>query len=55
MAGEVGVAGGGENRVMPEDLLHFEQIDALLNQVSCIAMAQAVRGDLFFKPQSMAT
>jgi len=24
MAGEVGVAGGGENRVVAEDLLHFQ-------------------------------
>ena len=55
MAGEVGVAGGGENRVVAEDLLDFEEIDALFDQVRGVAVAQAVRGDLFFKPQSMAT
>ena len=55
MAGEVGVAGGGEDRMVAEDLLYFEQIDALLDQVRGIAVAQAVRGDLFFKPQSAAT
>lgn len=55
VTGEVGVAGGGENRVMAEDLLHFKQIDALLDQVRGVAVAQAVRRDLFFKPQSAAT
>ena len=49
MAGEVGVAGSGENRVVAEDLLDFEEIDALLDQVRGVAVAQAVRGDLFFR------
>ena len=52
LVGEVGVAGGGENRVMAEEFLHLDQIDAGLDQVSCIAMAQAVGGDVFFSPQA---
>ena len=52
MAGEVGVAGSGENRVVAEDLLDFEEIDALLDQVRGVAVAQAVRGDLFFRLSS---
>ena len=55
MAGEVGVAGSGEDGMVAEDLLDFQQIDALLDQVRGVAVAQAVRRDLFFKPQSAAT
>lgn len=55
VAGEVGVAGGGEDGMVAEDLLDFQQIDALLDQVRGVAVAQAVRRDLFFKPQSAAT
>ena len=55
LIGEVGVAGGGENAVMTEDLLDLEQIDAGLDQVSGIAVAQAVRGDLFFNPHAPIT
>ena len=54
-AGEVGVAGGGENAVMAQNLLYFKQIDTRFNQVRGIAVAQAVRRDLFFSPQSCAT
>ena len=50
--GEVGVAEGGENGQMSENLLYFEQIDARFDQVSGIAVAQAVRCNSFFKPQS---
>ena len=38
-----GVAGGGENRVMAEVFLYLDQIDAGLDQVGGIAVAQAVR------------
>jgi len=51
----VSVAGGGQNRAVAEDLLHLEQIDTGLDQVGCIAVAQAVRGDLFFIPQAATT
>ena len=36
---QVGIAGGGENGVMAEELLHLEQIDAGLDQVGSVAMA----------------
>gem|GEM_PF-6206777 len=36
---EVGLAGGGEDRVVAEDLLHFQQIHTGLDQVGCIAVA----------------
>ena len=52
VAGEVGVAGGGEDGMVAEDLLDFQQIDALLDQVRGVAVAQAVRGDLFFRLSS---
>jgi len=48
---QVGIAGGGEDGVVPEELLYLDQIDTGLNQVSGIAVAQAVGGDLFFRPQ----
>ncbi len=32
--------------MVAEDLLDFQQIDALLDQVRGVAVAQAVRGDL---------
>ena len=35
---QMGIAGGGENGVMTEEFLHLDQIDASLDQVSCIAM-----------------
>src|SRR5665811_715624 len=53
--GEVGVTEGGENGLMAENLLHFEQIDARFNQMGGITVAQAVRCNSFFKPQSWVT
>ncbi len=38
VAGEMGVAGGGENGVMAQNLLHFQQVDPGLDQVGCIAV-----------------
>ena len=35
---QVGIAGGGENRVMAEEFLYLDQIDASLDQMSCIAV-----------------
>ena len=49
------IAGGGENGVVPEELLDLDQIDTGLDQVSGIAVAKAVGGDLFFRPQVSAT
>ena len=53
--GEMGVAQGGEDGLMAEDLLHFQQIDTRFNQMGGIAVAQAVWRNSFFKPQSWAT
>ena len=47
IGGEVGVTGGGQDRVMAEDLLHLKQIHTGLDQMGGIGMAQTVRGDLF--------
>ena len=47
VAGEVCVPCRGQNRVVAEDLLDFQQIDAVFDQVRGIAVPQAVRGDLF--------
>ena len=55
LVGEMGIAGGGENGVVAEDFLDLDEVDAGLDQVGCIAMAQAVRGDLFLSPQAAAT
>ena len=52
LIGQMGIAGGGENGVMAEDLLHLDQIDTGLDQVRGIAVAQAVGRDLFFSPQA---
>ena len=55
MGGQVGVFGGGQDGAMAEDFLDFEQVDARLDQVGRITVTKAVRGDLFFIPQSAAT
>lgn len=52
--GQVSVAGGREDAVVAEDFLHFEQVDTGFDQMRGIAVAQAVRGDLFFIPRSSA-
>ena len=51
LVGQVGIADGGENGMMAEEFLHLDQVDAGLDQVGGIAVAQTVRGDLFFRPQ----
>jgi len=48
----MGITSGGEDTVVAEDFLHFQQIDTSFDQMCGIAMAQAVRGNLFFRPQS---
>ena len=55
VAGEMGIARGGQNAVMAQNLLNFKQVNSGFDQVSCIAVAQTVGCDLFFSPQSMAT
>ena len=52
---QVGVSRGGQNRVVSEDFLYLDQIDAGFDQVGRIAMAQAVRADVFFRPQARTT
>jgi len=47
---QVSIAGRGEDGVMAEELLHLDQTDASLDQVSRVAMAQAVWRDVFFRP-----
>ena len=47
LVSEVGIAGGGEDRVRAEEFLDLDQIDAGLDQMGGIAVPQAVRGDLF--------
>ena len=39
MVGQMGIARGGENRVMAEKLLHLDQIDPGLDQVRGIAVS----------------
>lgn len=55
LVSQMGISGGGENGVMAEELLYLDQIDARLDQVSCITVAQAVWRDLFFRPQAPIT
>ena len=47
LVSQMGIARGGENRVMTEEFLYLDQIDTGLDQVSGIGMAQRVRSDLF--------
>ena len=52
---QVCVFGGGQDRAMAEDFLYLKQIDTRFDQMSGIAVAQAVQGDLFFIPQAATT
>jgi len=36
---QMGIAGGGEDRVVAEDFLHLDQIDTGLDQVGGVAVA----------------
>ena len=53
--GQVSVFGGGQDGVVTEDFLYFEQVDARFDQMSGITVAKAVWGDLFFIPQWATT
>ena len=55
VGGEMGIAGGGQDGAVAEDLLNGQQIDAGFQQMGGVAVAQAVRGDLFFIRQSATT
>lgn len=39
LIGKVGVAGGGENGVVTEEFLYFDQINTSFDQVGSIAVA----------------
>ncbi len=52
---QVSVFGGGQDAAVTEAFLYFEQVDARFDQMGCITVTQAVRGDLFFIPQSATT
>ena len=52
---QMGVANGGENRVMAKNLLDLDELDAGLDQVSGIGVAQTVGRNLFFRPQDSTT
>lgn len=55
VAGEVGVAGGGQDAVVAQDLLHLQQIDTGFDQVRGVAVAKAVGRNLFLRPISCTT
>jgi len=55
MGSQVGISTGSQNTAMTKNLLNFKQINASFNQVRGITMAQAVRRNLFFKPQALTT
>ena len=54
-SGQASVFGGGQDGMVTEDFLYFEQVDARFDQMRGIAVTKAVRGDLFFIPHSAAT
>ena len=53
--GEMGITERGEDGLMTENLLHFQQVNARFNQMRGIAVAQAVWRNSFFKPQAWTT
>ena len=55
LVGQVGIADGGEDGVMAEEFLYFDQVDASFDQVGCVAVPQTVGCDLFFRPQALTT
>jgi hypothetical protein len=55
LIGKMGIASSGEDGVVTKEFLHLDQIDSGLNQVGGIAVAQAVRCNLFFRPQAATT
>ena len=55
MRGQMGIASGGQDGTVAEDVLNAQQVDAGLQQMRRETVAQAVRGNLFFIPQSPTT
>ena len=53
--GEMGITEGGEDGLVTEDFLHFQQVDARFNQMRGIAVAQAVGREFFLTPQASVT
>ena len=51
----IGVEPLSQGKGYGSTLLAFQQVNPGLDQMGCIAVAKAVRGDLFFRPQAMAT
>jgi hypothetical protein len=49
----VGVAGGGEDAVVTEELLDLDQIDASLDEMGGVAVTKAVGRDLFLGLQEI--
>lgn len=49
------VFGGGQDGAVTENFLYFEQVDARFDQMGGITVTKAVRGNLFFIPQSATT
>lgn len=39
LRGEMGVSGSGQDGTVAKDSLDFKQVDACLDQMSCVAMA----------------
>ena len=52
---QMGIASGGQDGVMAEEFLYLDQIDTGFDQVGGVAVAQAVRRDVFFRPQARTT
>ena len=52
---QVGISRGGQYGVVAEDFLYLNQIDTGFDQVSGIAVAQAVGADVFFRRQAKTT
>ncbi len=46
---------GGHNAGMTKKILHILQADTGLDQMSGIAVSQAMRGNVFFIPQALTT
>ena len=55
LVSQMRISGGGQNGVVAEQFLHFDQIDTGLDQVGGVAVAQTVWGDIFFRPQASTT
>jgi len=55
MGGEVRIFSSGQDTAVAQDFLDLQQVKAGLDQMGRVAVAQAVRSNLFFIPHSWAT